>query len=129
MGCCLILIGILSGNYHLYPVKESFQFDTTFMYVASVLVCSKVYQFRHPDATPRAYYSFGTIAILLIFETYGYCAPTSKNIDAVNVFYLIGFYVGFLAFVFSFYKTLYLQGDKIEITTRPLLGCVGCTSL
>ena len=99
MGCCLISIGILSGSYHLYPVKESFQFDTTFMYVASVLVYSKVYQFRHPDATPRAYYSFGIIAILLIFETYGYYAPTSKNIDAVNVFYLIGFYLGFRCWI------------------------------
>ena len=113
MGCCLIFIGILSGCYHLCPVKESFQFDTTFMYVASALVYSKVYQFRHPDATPRAYYLYGIIAVLLVFETLGYYVPTSKsNINAFNGFYLVVFYLGFLAIVFSFYKKMYLQGDK-----------------
>ena len=38
--------GVLSGCYHICPTKVNFQFDTTFMYVISVLLFLKVYQFR-----------------------------------------------------------------------------------
>ncbi len=44
MGGALSMEGILSACYHICPTKVNFQFDTTFMYVISVLVFLKVYQ-------------------------------------------------------------------------------------
>ena len=46
LGVALIMEGVLSGCYHICPTKVNFQFDTTFMYVISVLLFLKVYQFR-----------------------------------------------------------------------------------
>ena len=75
MGGALILEGILSACYHVCPVDESFQFDTTFMYIIAVLIYSKVYQFRHPDIAPKAYYVYLIISFMLIFEVIGYYVP------------------------------------------------------
>ncbi len=44
MGGALSMEGILSACYHICPTKVNFQFDTTFMYVISVLVFLKEYQ-------------------------------------------------------------------------------------
>merc|ERR1712223_921772 len=38
MGGALICEGILSACYHICPVNESFQFDTTFMFIIAVLM-------------------------------------------------------------------------------------------
>ena len=46
LGVALVMEGVLSGCYHICPTKVNFQFDTTFMYVISVLLFLKVYQFR-----------------------------------------------------------------------------------
>ncbi|CAL8131365.1 unnamed protein product [Orchesella dallaii] len=48
LGVALIVEGVLSAAYHLCPNQSTFQFDTCFMYVMSVLVLVKLYQFRHP---------------------------------------------------------------------------------
>ena len=42
MGGALIMEGLLSACYHICPTVESFQFDTTFMYIMAVLVFLKV---------------------------------------------------------------------------------------
>ena len=72
MGGALIMEGFLSACYHVCPTVESFQFDTTFMYIMAVLVFLKVYQFRHPDVTSNAYIVFAFIALGLMFEVIGY---------------------------------------------------------
>ncbi len=48
--------------------QVNFQFDTTFMYVISVLVFLKVYQFRHPDITSEAHVVFSIIGLALFAE-------------------------------------------------------------
>ena len=75
MGLALIMEGVLSASYHICPVDESFQFDTTFMYIITVLIFLKLYQFRHPDITMNAYVIFGFIALFLVFEAIGYYSP------------------------------------------------------
>ena len=58
MGFALISEGFLSACYHVCPTNENFQFDTTFMYVITVLCYIKIYQFRHSDASSNAYKVF-----------------------------------------------------------------------
>jgi len=72
MGGALAMEGVLSGCYHICPTRENFQFDTTFMYLISVLVFLKVYQFRHADITQNAYLVFLYVGIALVFEVIGY---------------------------------------------------------
>ena len=43
LGAALIAEGLLSASYHVCPTNESFQFDTTFMYVIAILVFLKVF--------------------------------------------------------------------------------------
>ena len=99
-----ILEGVLSACYHLCPVDESFQFDTTFMYIIAVLIYSKLYQFRHPDTTPRAYTIFCLIAVMLIFEVVGYYVPPGWF-----MFFFLCFYS---VCMILFYHKMYFQGDK-----------------
>jgi hypothetical protein len=72
MGGALVLEGLLSACYHVCPVDESFQFDTTFMYIIMVLIFLKMYQFRHPDITAKAHITFSLIMLMLVFEAAGY---------------------------------------------------------
>ena len=46
MGVGIVFEGVLSSCYHVCPTNENFQFDTTFMYLTSVLALIKIYQFR-----------------------------------------------------------------------------------
>lgn len=55
MGMALVLEGVLSACYHVCPTNINFQFDTTFMYVISLLCLIKLYQKRHADVTSSAY--------------------------------------------------------------------------
>ena len=54
-----------------FPLNESFQFDTSFMYICVVLGFVKIYQYRHPDITLNAYAAFTYISVMLIFEVVG----------------------------------------------------------
>ena len=42
LGLALIAEGFMSATYHICPTKESFQFDTTFMYLIAILLFLKV---------------------------------------------------------------------------------------
>ena len=105
MGVALILEGVMSSAYHLCPVNESFQFDTTFMYIIAALIYTKVYQFRHPDISPKAYVIFMVISIMLIFEVIGYYAPTGPG-------FMVSFLVFYVTFIIIFYHKMYFQGDR-----------------
>ena len=101
MGLGLIMEGILSASYHICPVDESFQFDTTFMYIITVLVFLKLYQFRHPDITANAYVIFGFIAIFLVFEAIGYYSP--KGV------YMFFFVFTYIIVIFAVIIDMYFQ--------------------
>ena len=66
LGCALIGESILSGCYHVCPTDKNFQFDTTYMYVITILIIVKIYQNRHPDVTANAYKIFYGIALLML---------------------------------------------------------------
>jgi hypothetical protein len=106
MGGALILEGILSACYHICPVNESFQFDTTFMYIMTILMFLKVYQFRHPDLTARAYTIFIMIAITLIFEAIGYYWRSTPGV------FMSIFILTYMMFTVVFMNAMFFQGDK-----------------
>jgi hypothetical protein len=99
MGGALIMEGILSGCYHICPTAENFQFDTTFMYVISVLVFLRVYQLRHPDITSEAQFVFTWIGFALAFEMIGYFTQ--------HILFWIVFIVIYVAFVLTFVVHVY----------------------
>ena len=103
MGGAMIIEGILSACYHVCPVDESFQFDTTFMYVMTVLLLLKMFQLRHPDITADAYLVFAIIAVMLIFQAIGYYS--SKGV------YMFFFLLTYFIFIVVVITDVYFQGD------------------
>ena len=60
LGLALVAEGFLSATYHVCPTNESFQFDTTFMYIIAILMFLKV---RHISSLPYLFYLYSTIQI------------------------------------------------------------------
>nr|AUZ94236.1 sid-1 [Recilia dorsalis] len=71
LGVALCMEGVLSACYHLCPNHSNFQFDTSFMYVLSMLSMIKIYQTRHPDITASAYTFFGVLALVIFLGMFG----------------------------------------------------------
>ncbi|CAH1642200.1 unnamed protein product [Spodoptera littoralis] len=71
MGIALVSEGLLSAAYHVCPNSMNFQFDTSFMYVTSVLCMVKIYQSRHPDINARAHATFGVLALIIFIGLVG----------------------------------------------------------
>ncbi|XP_054277940.1 SID1 transmembrane family member 1-like [Macrosteles quadrilineatus] len=71
LGVALCMEGVLSACYHLCPNHSNFQFDTSFMYVLSILSMVKIYQTRHPDITASAYTFFGVLALVIFLGMFG----------------------------------------------------------
>ena len=107
LGVALIFEGILSMCYHICPTEESYQFDTTFMYIILVLVVTKVYQFRHPDITLNSHKLFSIIAVILTFESIGYYTK-----DEV---FIIIFIASYLIMAFGIISKFYFQKSLSEM--------------
>ncbi|PBC32161.1 SID1 transmembrane family member [Apis cerana cerana] len=71
MGTALIMEGILSGSYHVCPNRSNFQFDSSFMYIITVLCMIKIYQTRHPDINARASVTFAMLAFIIFINLMG----------------------------------------------------------
>ncbi|CAD6207953.1 GSCOCG00003211001-RA-CDS [Cotesia congregata] len=71
MGTALMMEGLLSACYHVCPNHSNFQFDTSFMYIISVLCMVKIYQTRHPDINARATVTFAVLALMIFLGTVG----------------------------------------------------------
>ncbi|XP_046440866.1 SID1 transmembrane family member 1-like isoform X2 [Daphnia pulex] len=66
MGTALMVEGVLSACYHICPTHANYQFDTTFMYVISMLCMLKIYQTRHPDINAEAHAAFAVLAFVVL---------------------------------------------------------------
>ncbi len=64
MGICLIFEGICSAIFHICPSLLNFQFDTTFMFLGTIVTFMTIYQKRHKCPAPMKIYC---LASLLIF--------------------------------------------------------------
>ena len=100
----------MSSCYHICPTNVTFQFDTTFMYVMSVMMFLKLYQVscylsfilgiiiiinsmqvRHPDVSANAVGVFFGLGVALILETF--------SIYYSGVFFWIVFCTSYIAFM------------------------------
>nr|CAH7721468.1 unnamed protein product [Callosobruchus chinensis] len=71
MGVALIIEGLLSACYHICPSQSNYQFDTSFMYIITVLIMIKLYQNRHPDINASAYTTFTILGVVIFMATVG----------------------------------------------------------
>ncbi|KAL1462447.1 hypothetical protein WDU94_014281 [Cyamophila willieti] len=71
LGMALIMEGVLSACYHVCPSQHNFQFDTSFMYIITMLSLLKIYQSRHPDINATAYSTFVALALIILVGMVG----------------------------------------------------------
>lgn len=114
LGGALVMEGVLSSIYHICPSQLSLHFDTTFMYVISVLIFLKVHQFRHPDISANAHIVFSGIGLALAVEMVGFYTT--------NVIFWAVFDLVYLAMVFIFTLNVYFYGrsDLLLQTLRKM---------
>lgn len=115
MGAALMMEGILSGCYHVCPNHSNFQFDTSFMYVISLLCMLKIYHTRHPDINASAYATFGVLALVILVGVAGILSGTKYFWAAFTVLHVLTclwlsgkiYYMGRLRFGFSMFRRAY----------------------
>ncbi|KAK3849492.1 hypothetical protein Pcinc_043754, partial [Petrolisthes cinctipes] len=76
MGGSLIMEGMLSACYHICPNNSNYQFDTSFMYVMSVISMLKIYQTRHPDINASASAAYAALAAAVLLGVIGVLSGT-----------------------------------------------------
>jgi len=89
LGVVLILEGIFSALYHICPSKLNFQFDTTFMFVGTSLMILTLYNKRHPDNLPSAFYIYNFLALVILLNI----LPLSGISDGAEVWFWLLIYV------------------------------------
>ena len=110
LGIGLIFEGALSACYHVCPVIESFQFDTSFMYIVLVLIFLKIYQYRHPDITLNAYIVFSYVSIMLVFEAMG-CFVRGSVYNTLFLFTYLSLI--FTVIIGQYFKNSFWQAMRI----------------
>ncbi|KDR19041.1 SID1 transmembrane family member 1-like [Zootermopsis nevadensis] len=102
MGAALIMEGVLSACYHVCPNHSNFQFDTSFMYVISMMCMLKIYQTRHPDINASAYATFGVLAVVILVGMCGVLGGT--------LYFWIGFTIVHLMTCLALSAQIYYMG-------------------
>ncbi|KAL4712170.1 hypothetical protein ACJJTC_011031 [Scirpophaga incertulas] len=137
MGVALVSEGILSAAYHVCPNSMNFQFDTSFMYVTSVLCMVKIYQSRHPDINARAHATFGVLALIIFIGLVGVLNANFYFWIAFTALHLITCLV--MTFQIYYLGRFRLDGGVVcralkELWSRPLAAvtpthCARCVLL
>ena len=65
LGLSLLLEGIFSSLYHLCPSKLNFQFDTTFMFIGTLLTYLTIFQKRHPQKMPSPIKIYSALSFIV----------------------------------------------------------------
>ena len=89
LGVVLILEGIFSALYHICPSKLNFQFDTTFMFVGTALMILTLYNKRHPDDLPSAFYTYIFLALVVLLNI----LPLSGISDGAETWFWVLIYI------------------------------------
>ena len=134
MGLALISEGLMSSIYHTCPSGINFQFDTTFMFVISLLSILKLYQNRHPDISVSASTAFILIGSLIILTAFGLLADKPEYLLVRTIYALIVIGITFficlniyffshpLLFFISFYETLKSRSMSIYLLSLKNWG-------
>ncbi|KAG6454658.1 hypothetical protein O3G_MSEX008809 [Manduca sexta] len=125
MGIALVSEGLLSAAYHVCPNSMNFQFDTSFMYVTSVLCMVKIYQARHPDINARAHATFGVLALIIFIGLVGILNANFYFWIAFTVLHLVTCLV--MTFQIYYLGRFKLDGGVLsraarEVLSRPLVA-------
>lgn len=107
MGMALIMEGVLSACYHVCPSHSNFQFDTSFMYIISMLSILKIYQCRHPDINASAYSTFVALAFVIFIAMVGVLEET-------QLFYIVFTVIHVLLCLFLSAKIYYMGRWKLD---------------
>ena len=89
LGVVLILEGIFSALYHICPSKLNFQFDTTFMFIGTALMILTLYNKRHPDDLPSAFYTYIFLALVVLLNI----LPLSGISDGAEAWFWVLIYI------------------------------------
>ena len=89
LGVVLILEGIFSALYHICPSKLNFQFDTTFMFIGTALMILTLYNKRHPDNLPSAFYTYNFLALIVLLNI----LPLFGISDGAEVWFWVLIYI------------------------------------
>ena len=65
LGIALVFEGICSAIFHICPSMLNFQFDTSFMFLGTILTFITIYQKRHMAPSPMKIYSFSALLIFI----------------------------------------------------------------
>ncbi|KAJ0183005.1 hypothetical protein K1T71_000981 [Dendrolimus kikuchii] len=125
MGIALVSEGMLSAAYHVCPNSMNFQFDTSFMYVTSVLCMVKIYQSRHPDINARAHATFGVLALIIFIGLVGVLNANFYFWIAFTALHLITCLI--MTFQIYYMGRFRLDGGVVyramrELISRPLVA-------
>ncbi|XP_075988599.1 SID1 transmembrane family member 1-like isoform X2 [Anticarsia gemmatalis] len=120
MGIALVSEGLLSAAYHVCPNSMNFQFDTSFMYVTSVLCMVKIYQSRHPDINARAHATFGVLALIIFIGLVGVLNANFYFWIAFTVLHLVTCLI--MTFQIYYLGRFKLDGGIIVRAARELLS-------
>ncbi|CAH2101666.1 unnamed protein product [Euphydryas editha] len=123
MGIALVSEGLLSAAYHVCPNSMNFQFDTSFMYVTSVLCMVRLYQARHADVNARAHATFGVLALIIFIGLVGVLNANFYFWVAFTALHLVTCLV--MTFQIYYLGRFRLDGGVVSravrsLTSRPL---------
>ena len=109
----LAMEGLMSGSYHICPTTISFQFDTTFMYLISILIYIKMYQNRHPDISANSVTAYTVLGSALILE--------ALSLYYSNAYFWIVFCLIYMTTLVCWVGNIYQQLlEKNRHTHKPL---------
>ncbi|XP_045025828.1 SID1 transmembrane family member 1 isoform X2 [Daphnia magna] len=116
MGTALMVEGVLSACYHICPTHANYQFDTTFMYIISMLCMLKIYQTRHPDINAEAHAAFSVLAFVVVLGVVSVFEKTLAFRIIFSVIHLLVcvvlsaqvYYMGRWKFNFGIFKRIYM---------------------
>uniref|UniRef100_A0A8D9A8Z7 SID1 transmembrane family member 1 n=1 Tax=Cacopsylla melanoneura TaxID=428564 RepID=A0A8D9A8Z7_9HEMI len=122
LGMALIMEGVLSACYHVCPSQHNFQFDTSFMYIISVLSLLKIYQSRHPDINATSYSTFVALALIIFV---GMVGTIMERREVYIAFTVIHFVVCLILTIHTYYMGRWSL--NCSIVRRACKTC--CTTL
>jgi hypothetical protein len=117
LGISLIFEGICSAIFHICPSILNFQFDTTFMFLGTILTFITIYQKRHKAPTPIKIYSFS--ALLILINT----LPLSGLSNGFEIWFWGGIFllIGYLMIFGSIYLYYDQEYDLDTMNMKVLL--------
>lgn len=106
IGIVLILEGFSSATYHICPSKLNFQFDTTFMFIGTILMFIALYQKRHQNRIPSAFKTYSFMWLVIFANTLSLAGLVSGLEVVFWIFiYVILLYTLILASINIYYSS------------------------